>query len=183
MLHHRPLADGQCRSRLRRLGLAVLVLLGGRSAGAVDPSAPDDAFISDYCTTCHNDVSQKGRLDLTSLEFEPGDPANLAVWIKVHDRVEAGEMPPRSRARPDATRQKAFVEGLAQSIVAAERVALAGEGRAIQRRLNRHEYENALRDLLGVPWAQIAGRLPEDGEAYHFNKSAEALDVSYQMSP
>ena len=47
------------------------------------------------------------------------------------------------------------------------------------RRLNRHEYENALRDLLGVPWAQIANRLPEDGEAHRFNKSGEALDVSY----
>ena len=97
----------------------------------------------------------------------------------MHDRVQAGEMPPKSRARPDAARQKAFVEGLAQSIVAAERAALAGEGRAILRRLNRHEYENALRDLLGVPWAQIASRLPEDGEAHRFNKSGEALDVSY----
>ena len=36
-----------------------------------------------------------------------------------------------------------------------------------------------MRDLLGVPWAQVANRLPEDGEAYRFNKSGEALDVSY----
>src|SRR3712207_8887451 len=40
-------------------------------------------------------------------------------------------------------------------------------------------YTTLFRSLLGVPWAQVAGRLPEDGEAYHFNKSAEALDVSY----
>src|SRR5213078_3828903 len=39
--------------------------------------------------------------------------------------------------------------------------------------------EYALRDLLGVPWAQLANRLPEDGEAYRFNKSGEALDISY----
>ena len=178
-MRHRSLGDGRGRSRLRRLGLAVLVLLAGRSAGAVEPAAPDDAFVSDHCTSCHNDVSRKGQLDLTGLEFDASDPANLAVWIKVHDRVKAGEMPPRGKARPDAARQKAFVEGLAQSIVAAERAALAGEGRAIRRRLNRHEYENALRDLLGVPWAQVASRLPEDGEAYRFNKSGEALDVSY----
>src|SRR4051812_6324091 len=171
MMHHRSLRDGRGGSRLRLLGLAVLALIAVRPAGAVESAAPDDAFVSDYCMSCHNDVIKNGRLDLTSLEFEPSDPANLAVWIKVHDRVEAGEMPPRSRARPDATRQNAFVEGLAQSIVTAERVALAGEGRAIQRRLNRQEYENALRDLLGVPWAPIADRLPEDGEAFHFNKS------------
>ena len=89
-------------------------------------------------------------------------------------------MPPRSRARPDADRQKAFVEGLARSIVAAERAALAGEGRAIRRRLNRYEYENTLRDLLDVPWIQVEkDRLPEDGEPYRFNKIGEALDVSH----
>src|SRR4029078_12217536 len=64
-------------------------------------------------------------------------------------------------------------------MVAGESATLAGEGRAALRRLNRHEYENALRDLLGVPWAQVAARLPEGGEAHRFNKSGEALDVSY----
>ena len=98
----------------------------------------------------------------------------------MHDRVKAGEMPPRGQDRPDAGPAEATSStSLARSIVAAERAALAGEGRSIRRRLNRQEYENALRDLLGVPWAQVASRLPEDGEAYHFNKSGEALDVSY----
>jgi hypothetical protein len=46
------------------------------------------------------------RLDLTGLAFDPTNPANLAVWIKVHDRLKAGELPPRNRPRPDATRQK-----------------------------------------------------------------------------
>ena len=165
--------------RLWLLGLAVLALSAARPAGAAEPAAPDKAFVGDHCTSCHNAEDKKGRLDLTSLAFDPKDPANLAVWVRVHDRVAAGEMPPKSRPRPDAARQKAFVEGLAQSIVAAERAALAGEGRATLRRLNRHEYENALRDLLGVPWAQVANRLPEDGEAHRFNKSGEALDVSY----
>jgi Protein of unknown function (DUF1587)/Planctomycete cytochrome C len=175
MMRHRSLGDGRGRFRrgrfrLRFLGLAVLALLGVVSASAAATDAPDEAFISKHCTNCHNDVSRKGQLDLTGLEFDASDPANRAVWIKVHDRVKAGEMPPRGKARPDPDRQKSFVEGLARSIVSAERAELAGEGRAIRRRLNRYEYENALRDLLGVPWAQVASRLPEDGEA---------LDVSF----
>src|SRR5438132_1243391 len=72
------------------------------------------------------------------------------------------------------------VLALAKSIMAAEKTALDGEGRALLRRLNRQEYEFALQDLLGIPWAQIANRLPEDGEAYRFNKSGEALDISFQ---
>lgn len=175
----RSLANGRSASSLRLLGIAVCAVLAVRSVDAGESAAPDRAFVEEHCTRCHNDVDNKGRLDLTGLAFAPSDPANLAVWIKVHDRVKAGEMPPRSRPRPDLARENAFIEGLARSIVDAERAALAGEGRAIQRRLNRHEYENALRDLLGVPWARIADRLPEDGEAHHFNKSGEALDVSY----
>ncbi|HZV06731.1 MAG TPA: DUF1592 domain-containing protein [Gemmataceae bacterium] len=175
----RSFADGRSGSRFRLFGVALFALLAAWPVRASEPAVPDKAFVNDYCTRCHNDADQKGRLDLTGLAFDSKDSVNLAVWIKVHDRVKAGEMPPRSRARPDAARQRTFVEGLAQSIVAAERAALAGEGRAIRRRLNRQEYENALRDLLGVPWAPIANRLPEDGEAYRFNKSGEALDVSY----
>src|SRR5438552_2016614 len=173
----RSLADGPSPLGFRTLAaLAALALIAAPPAGAAEP---DKAFVGDHCTSCHNDVDKKGRLNLTSPAFDPTDPTSLAVWVRVHDRVSAGEMPPRGRARPDAALQKAFVEGLARSIVAAERAALAGEGRAVRRRLNRHEYENALRDLLGVPWAQVATRLPEDGEAYRFNKSGEALDVSY----
>jgi hypothetical protein len=157
----------------------VLVLLAARSVRAADSPAPDQVFLNEHCTGCHNDTEKKGRLDLTGLAFTPKDSANLSIWIKVHDRVKAEEMPPKNRERPGSSQKSNFLNGLAQAIVTAEREALAGEGRAIQRRLNRQEYENALRDLLGVPWASIASRLPEDGEAYRFNKSGAALDVSY----
>jgi hypothetical protein len=43
----------------------------------------------------HNDVDEKGRLDLTRLAFDQTDPANRTVWIHVHDSVTVGEMPPR----------------------------------------------------------------------------------------
>jgi hypothetical protein len=175
----RSLADWPNPPGVYLLGLAALALSAARPASAAGPIAPDPAFVTSHCTSCHNAEDRKGRLDLAALTFDPTDPANLAVWVRVHDRVAAGEMPPRSRPRPDAAGQKAFFERLSESIIAAERAALAGEGRATLRRLNRHEYENALRDLLGVPWAQVANRLPEDGEAHRFNKSGEALDVSY----
>jgi Protein of unknown function (DUF1587)/Planctomycete cytochrome C len=167
------------RYRFQVLGLTVLALFAVCPAESAEPAAPDQAFVRDHCISCHNEENKKGRLDLTNLAFDTKDSNNLAVWVKVHDRVKAGEMPPKIRNRPDAARLKDFVEGLGQSIVAAERAALAGDGRALLRRLNRQEYENAVRDLLGVPWAPIANRLPDDGEAYRFNKSGEALDVSH----
>src|SRR3954454_16641367 len=116
---------------MSRLAASVrlLAVLLARPAGATDPAAPDNTFVRDYCTGCHNAEDKKGRLDLTGLAFDPKDAANLAVLIKVHDRVQAGEVPPRSRPRPDVARWRDFVDGLGRSIVAAERAAEGGEGR------------------------------------------------------
>jgi hypothetical protein len=177
-MRNRSLADGRLASRPRLVGLAVWALFAAPTAVAAQQPGPFQTFVRDYCASCHNDVDKKGQLDLTNMSFDPKDPANLAVWIKVHDRAKAGEMPPKTRARPDVGRQKTFVEGLAKAIIAVEKTAMV-DGRAMLRRLNRQEYEYALQDLLGVPWAQIANRLPEDGEAYRFNKSGEALDISF----
>lgn len=136
-------------------------------------------FTEAYCTTCHNDTVQQGGLDLTTLELKPGDPANFQTWVKVHDRMQAGEMPPKSRSRPNPADQAAFMKHLASSLTAADKQAAAREGRASQRRLNRYEFENAVRDLLEAPWLQVKNDLPEDGEAELFNKIGDALDVSH----
>ena len=88
-------------------------------------------------------------------------------------------MPPKEKKRPNLTELHSFVKGLASSLTAHEHETTAREGRAQQRRLNRYEYENALRDLLQAPWLQVRGQLPEDGEAHRFNKIGSALDVSH----
>ena len=141
--------------------------------------APSQAFIEQHCASCHDDVEKKADLDLTALALKPEDPKNFALWVKVHDRVATGEMPPKKKTRPPAAETERFVSTLAATLTEAERSALGGEGRATQRRLNRYEYENAVRDLLGAPWLQIKEGLPEDGEANRFNKIGDALDLSH----
>ncbi len=154
-------------------------MLGGAALHAAPPPAAAVAFVDKYCASCHNDVDKENGLDLTSLAYEPADGTNLAVWVKVHDRVKSGEMPPKKKARPEAADLEKFVQTMASTLTASERAMIASDGRAVQRRLNRYEYENALRDLLNVPWAQVRDKLPLEGERYGFNKSAEALDVSF----
>jgi hypothetical protein len=169
------------------LGVGGAALLGA-DAPAQSPNLavrtagiPDNVqtFLTENCTDCHNATDKVGRLDLTSLAYEPADGANFALWTRIHDRVKAGEMPPPDMPRPAAAASAAFVKSLAGTLVASELDLMGGEGRAVQRRMNRYEYEDALRDLLGLPMAQIKDKLPQDGEAYRFNKSAEALDISY----
>ena len=168
--------------RRPRLPVRLLLPLALSVPGALPAaSGPADlrGFLEAHCARCHDEVERKGDLDLTALAADPARPGAFDLWARVHDRVAAGEMPPRDKARPPVAEQAAFLGRLSDQLVAADREKLGGEGRSTRRRLNRHEYEHALRDLLGAPWLQVKEWLPEDGEAHRFNKSGEALDVSH----
>jgi hypothetical protein len=158
----------------------LFAVLSAPSLQAASTFPATKAFIGKHCADCHDDVTKEAGLDLTALAFAPDDRANFETWIKVHDRVQAGEMPPQKRKkRPGPDEVDEFTKTLASALTESERAIITRNGRAMHRRLNRYEYENALRDLLNVPWVQIRNRLPEDGEAHRYNKSGEALDVSH----
>ncbi len=179
----RPLArvpELRWRSLLTYVALAgAFVAPAAAWAAQGFSEAEAQGFTDRYCSSCHNDVDKEGGLDLTSLQFNPKDSANFLTWVKIHDRIQAGEMPPKEKKRPVAGELNGFVKGLSTTLITTEREQIASTGRATRRRLNRGEYEYALRDLLQAPWLQIKDQLPEDGEAYRFNKVSNALDVSY----
>jgi len=140
-------------------------------------------FLQSHCYACHDSRAKKGDLDLSSLKSDLDDARNFARWVKAHDRVRDGEMPPKGMPQPDEATRAAFLKALAEPMIAADDARARREGRATWRRMNRYEYENTLRDLLGAPWLQVKELLPEDGEAFRFNKVGEALEVSHvQMS-
>ena len=161
----------------RLLVVASLIHLSQLSAAEDRPlPAAMAAFLEAHCTGCHGE-QKKGGLDLAALPFQPEQPRNLEAWVKVFDRVATGEMPPKKALDP--AERRPVTETLAAALLAAEQGRAARDGRSARRRLNRGEYENVLRDLLQVPWLEIEDALPEDGVAFRFNKSAEALDVSH----
>ena len=155
----------------------LLAAVGPVLAG--DLPKPGRQFLDSHCMECHDGEAKKGGLDLTALKYDLAQQTNFTKWVLVYDRVSRGEMPPKKKARPEASQTNVFLRTLSSSLVAYEQKQLAAQGRSTQRRLNRYEYENALRDLLHAPWLQIKDSLPEDGEAFRFNKSGEALDVSH----
>ena len=167
---------GLARSLLTGVAFVVLFTPAFSSAPAFDASA----FTTKYCASCHDDVEKKGGLDLTALTFQAGNRVNFSHWVNVHDRLQAGEMPPKEKKnRPAPAELAAFLQSLATTLTTAEKETVAREGRATQRRLNGYEYENALRDLLSAPWLQVKAQFPDDGEAARFNKIGDALDVSH----
>lgn len=170
---------GMFRNQLK-IGVGLLVVILGLVSP--EPLQADEvvesasALFRSKCVDCH-DSSHDSGLDLSDFQFQPNDPANFETWVRIHDRVEAGDMPPDGDLKGD--QKLSFISELSTSLTSNEQLRYSLEGRATQRRLNRYEYENVLRDLLGVPWIQIKDRLPEDGEKYRYNKVGEALDVSH----
>ena len=108
------------------------------------PAAEIAPFLDKHCLECHDSQTRKGNFDLESLKFAPTDARNLAAWVKVHDQIASGEMPPVKKERPPLAAQSAFLSDLKGKLIAAEEARIAAEGRTVKRRLNRFEYELSL---------------------------------------
>jgi mono/diheme cytochrome c family protein len=177
----------------RRLkSIAIIIITLGAFWASIPPSRQVEAdarsarsttnvrdFLQANCYACHNATTRKGNLDLTALSPDWEDEKVFATWVKVHDRVRDHEMPPKAVPQPGEAERTAFLQAIAAPMIAADQARARREGRAAWRRMNRYEYENTLRDLLGAPWLQVKELLPEDGEAHRFNKVGEALGVSH----
>ncbi len=172
--------------RVRDL-VRLRVLLFLITAASVAPAATlraDDptpnnitAFIQQHCVECHSADVPEASLNLAALSRQPLSTSDLPTWIKVHDRIDAGEMPPEGALT--AVQVQPFTRELFDRLVQLDRQEIASTGRAVWRRMNRYEYENSVRNLLAAPWLQLKTILPEDGEQQRFNKVGEALDTSH----
>lgn len=156
-----------------RISLLAALLLPLTGIPAVAP------FLDKNCVECHDADARKGGLDLTALKSDLTDARSFETWVKIFDRTASGEMPPKKKARPDAAQQAAYLGDLSALLVRQEATRFASQGRTVERRMNRFEYENAVRDLLQAPWLDLKETLPEDTDAFRFNKTGQALDVSH----
>ena len=104
------------KSSAPTLGLvAFLIFLSAAASAALPPALRD--YTDKYCSACHNDEDKTARLDLTSLTLDLTAQSDFATWIKVHDRLGAGEMPPKEKARPDPAETAAFLAALREVLI------------------------------------------------------------------
>lgn len=161
--------------------LASLLLTAASIAALPCPARGADVvgeFVERHCVGCHDEASRKGGLDLSSVSTNVADAPTFATWVKVHDRVRDGEMPPKAHdERPAPADTAAMLRELDARLHDADAARQQREGRARARRLNRDEYQNSLRDLLGVE-GDYRGSLPEDGSAQGFDKVGSGLGIS-----
>jgi hypothetical protein len=138
---------------------------------------PARPFLAQHCQACHAGERPKGKFRLDSLTQDWTDKANRERWLAVSEKVRSGAMPPKGKPRPPAKDIAALTDWIGGRVEAAEGARIAIQGRVPIRRLNRTEYENTVRDLLGVD-IDLKEVLPSDTPVNGFDNSAEALHVS-----
>ena len=105
-------------------------------------------YLESHCFECHDSSTKKGGLDLEALPLQFEAHERFETWARVHDRVAAGEMPPKSRRqRPSAEENVNALKLLDDHLYNADAARITKTGRALFRRLTTQEFENALRDL------------------------------------
>ncbi len=162
--------------RLRGVLFGIALLLGTlRPVLGLGPGVPQQ--IERSCGECHNETTAEGGLNLRQLAWSLSDPSVRERWVRIHDRIQTGEMPPDADDLPSAQRTKLLHE-LKTALHEADLAEVREQGRGPLRRLSRDEYEQNLRDVLRLPSLDVRDILPEDRESHHFHKTAAALDMS-----
>ena len=167
---------------MRRAAIIALVIICWTalmlsSAQNTPAQPPPRAVLDQYCVTCHNEKLHTAGLALDTLDVT--NPAkNAETWEKVIEKLRQGSMPPAGRPRPDAATYRSVATWLENEIDRAW-AANPNPGRiGAVHRLNRTEYNNAIRDLFALD-VDVKSQLPGDETADgSFDNFADSLSIS-----
>ncbi|MDP9171947.1 MAG: DUF1587 domain-containing protein, partial [Acidobacteriota bacterium] len=160
---------------MNRLVLALLPFSLTLSAATFETAVRP--LLSQTCTPCHNDKLTSGGLNAAVFL----DPASLSShregWETILAKLRAGEMPPKGVPKPPAQEMDALVNYVEAEFDRADSLVKPDPGRVIAHRLNRNEYSNTIRDLLGVDF-HAEEEFPIDDSSYGFDNIGAVLTVS-----
>jgi len=149
------------------------------AAAATAGVSPQRALVNKYCVTCHNDTAKTAGivLDKADVDHVAADPA---LWEKVVYKLRAQAMPPVKMPRPDQATYDGFRSWLENELNQAG-AAHPNPGTTVSyHRLNRTEYQNAIRDLLNVN-IDTTSFLPEDATIFGFDNIGGAIKMSTDL--
>lgn len=176
--------------KLSRFLIGTAVLLAGPglpSLFAAEKSAREDESLTHYrevvlpilqssCYDCHGDGSNKGGLAFDELTTRDQILANPELWLKVLRNLRSHVMPPPDKPAPTASEQLALEDWIKTGAFGLD-PKRPDPGRVTVRHLNRTEYRNTIRDLIGVDIDVDVALLPDD-VGYGFDNIGDVLSIS-----
>jgi hypothetical protein len=175
-------------------GLSALVLVPALSitlaeafagsTAAPPPSEAPDAFrarvlplLERYCIDCHSTEAAPAGIVLDTFEDQRAAVQDTRTWLRVRDALEGTIMPPADEPQPTLEERSAITGWVEKDYLAAQRGRWQGTAPVVIRRLNRQEYNNTIRDLLGLD-LRLADDFPPDDIGHGFDNVGSALNVS-----
>ena len=141
-------------------------------------------LVTEYCQKCHGKVEPKGDVSLLDLSLDPISEEKLGLWETVIEQLKSGEMPPQEEKQPDSAKLAKTIQRMEAELDKAlirfsekeKSHPKAGmESGPTSRRLTNDEYQNTMRDLLGID-LKLKDRLPKDPFVpYRFHNTAEFM--------
>ena len=164
---------------LLRSSLVLSAILSVADAGAVCGAEPFEAFLEKHCVRCHGPQKEEGdiRIDRLSRDFKAGLDSHH--WAEAIDKVNSGEMPPKTEPQPTQDELSAFVTKLDSLLKEGRAARMAARPAVSHYRLSRKEYQNTVHDLLGVRYDPAKpGELNEDTLWHGYERIGAQLSLS-----
>ena len=163
-----------------RLLIACSTLLLGGSLGS-RAATPDFAgeikpLFENYCYKCHANGKKKGNVALDTFIGTPTATGNDKAWSAVLENLRTGDMPPEDEKQPTPEQRQKLMKWIDLAVFSVD-PDHPDPGRVTVRRLNRVEYNNTIRDLVGVD-LQPADDFPADDSGYGFDDIGDVLSLS-----
>jgi hypothetical protein len=133
-------------------------------------------LLKTYCFKCHSGAKPKGDLSFDKFPDEAAVMRDRKAWGAIFRNLDDGVMPPDDQPQPEDAELERLKKWIKQKLDAMDAVAPRNPGRVTMRRLNRAEYNNTIRDLVGVDF-QPADDFPSDDVGYGFDNIGDVLSM------
>ncbi len=144
---------------------------------SIDFSKQGRPFLEKYCLQCHGTQDIQAELTLDPYRDNQSLIKKRKTWDNVLRMVASGEMPPSDKPRPTIGESEAFQQLVRGIFAEADRNAKPDPGRVTMRRLNRTEYRNTIRDLIGIDFDPTQD-FPSDDIGHGFDNIGDVLTLS-----
>ena len=149
---------------------------GDENAAADDFRARVQPVLEDYCLGCHGDGLKKGNVSLDTFADDKALLDSRDLWANVLKNVRAGVMPPAGKPKPSHDELRVLENWIKKSALGIDPND-PDPGRVTIRRLNRIEYRNTIKDLMGIDY-RTEEEFPPDDTGYGFDTIGDVLTVS-----
>ena len=133
------------------------------------------SFLKDNCVDCHTAGDAQAGIELNGLRTREDALAAGKIWLRVLDAVDSGVMPPSDATQPARENRQKFIQWIENDWMSD--TGRSSPAEVAMRRLNRREYDNTIRDLIGIDLG-IAKDFPADDIAFGFDNIGSALKLS-----